>query len=251
MGGISSRRLLIVLGAILAALVLADTPYTKEDEKALRRGVEGLNREGVAEFLGTPRRHQAREGALHRGPLPTGGGPPPRLGKACFYCSGRQRMERLRRPGRRLDALEKIFSPDGQSVGESLPGQPPPGAAGEFCLRAGRGSVRRSEPRGASGDSPRRMEAAPRAERVLDPPPFQDARGWGAERRGFRSLRQAASHGLYSDFFAALAGAARAFKKPVLFLHGQFHAWEVQRGFLAKNITRVMAAGGSAPPPRG
>ena len=130
-------------------------------------------------------------------------------------------------------------------------GRPPAGAAGEFCLRAGRGSVRRSEPRGASGDSPRRMEAAPRAERVLDPPPFQAARGWGAERRGFRSLWQAASHGLYSDFFAALAGVARAFKEPVLFLHGQFHAWEVQRGFLAKNITRVMAAGGSAPPPEG
>ena len=84
----------------------------------------------------------------------------------------------------------------------------------------------------------------------MDPPPFQAARGWGAERRGFRSLWQAASHGLYSDFFAALAGVARAFKKPVLFLHGQFHAWEVQRGFLAKNITRVMAAGGSAPPQR-
>ena len=58
------------------------------------------------------------------------------------------------------------------------------------------------------------------------------------------------SHGLYSDFFAALAGVARAFKEPVLFLQGQFHAWEVQRGFLAKNITRVMAAGGSAPPQR-
>ncbi len=53
---------------------------------------------------------------------------------------------------------------------------------------------------------------------------------------------------VYRDFFGRLAEEARAFGKPVLFLHGDSHKWEYEEGFLAENITRVMIGFGAEPP---
>ncbi|MEE9274980.1 MAG: metallophosphoesterase family protein [bacterium] len=53
---------------------------------------------------------------------------------------------------------------------------------------------------------------------------------------------------VYWDFFNGLAGAARAFGRPILFLHGHFHFRLRQDGFLVPNMTRAMVASGSAPP---
>ena len=52
-----------------------------------------------------------------------------------------------------------------------------------------------------------------------------------------------------ADFFQPFSVEARAFGKPVLYLHGDGHSWIHDRPFAAKNILRIQVdQGGKAPP---
>jgi len=52
-----------------------------------------------------------------------------------------------------------------------------------------------------------------------------------------------------ADFFTGLEKQALAFKKPMLYLHGDGHVWEKDRPWKAKNLLRVQVdSGGKAPP---
>ena len=53
----------------------------------------------------------------------------------------------------------------------------------------------------------------------------------------------------HDDFFGLFVEEARAFEKPILYLHGDGHRWIHDRPFDARNILRVQVdQGGSAPP---
>jgi hypothetical protein len=53
----------------------------------------------------------------------------------------------------------------------------------------------------------------------------------------------------HDDYFDGLVEEARKFAKPILYLHGDGHAWLHDRPFAAKNILRVQVEmGGVAPP---
>lgn len=53
----------------------------------------------------------------------------------------------------------------------------------------------------------------------------------------------------HNDFFDPLSETAKAFQKPILYIHGDGHAWLYDRPFAAKNLLRVeVDQGGIAPP---
>jgi len=53
----------------------------------------------------------------------------------------------------------------------------------------------------------------------------------------------------HADFFDPFIEEAKAFEKPILYLHGDGHRWIHDRPFAAKNILRVQVdQGGIAPP---
>lgn len=53
----------------------------------------------------------------------------------------------------------------------------------------------------------------------------------------------------HDDFFKPFAKIADDFDKPVLYLHGDGHSWEVKKDFKKKNITRVQVDQGAKGPP--
>ncbi len=72
---------------------------------------------------------------------------------------------------------------------------------------------------------------------------------YGGEATSLVILAHAALAAKHDDFIAPLNELARAFNKPVLYLHGDGHRWIVDRPFAAGNILRVqLDRGGIAPP---
>ena len=54
---------------------------------------------------------------------------------------------------------------------------------------------------------------------------------------------------VHDDYFTGLSDAAKRFKKPILYLHGDGHRWIRDRPFAAQNILRIQVdQGGIAPP---
>jgi len=74
------------------------------------------------------------------------------------------------------------------------------------------------------------------------------------KRAGIRAavvFAQAKPRPANEDFFAPFVETVKAFKKPVLYLHGDGHVWQDEAHWRAHNLTRVqVSALGKAPPVR-
>ena len=72
---------------------------------------------------------------------------------------------------------------------------------------------------------------------------------FGGHVRAAVVFAQAAPRDKHEDFFAKFVTAAEAFGKPVLYLHGDGHAWEHEPGWRAPNILRVQVDAVAGAPP--
>jgi len=61
----------------------------------------------------------------------------------------------------------------------------------------------------------------------------------GAEAYAAIVFAQAAPRRMHEDFFRRFVPAVEAFGKPVLYLHGDGHVWELEEGWRVPNLTRV------------
>jgi len=72
---------------------------------------------------------------------------------------------------------------------------------------------------------------------------------FGHKVRAAIEFAQAAPRDKQEDFFARFVAAAQAFRKPVLYLHGDGHVWEHEPGWRAPNILRVQVDAVAEAPP--
>tara|TARA_R110002095_G_scaffold105757_2_gene92556 strand:- start:6161 stop:7024 length:864 start_codon:yes stop_codon:yes gene_type:complete len=77
----------------------------------------------------------------------------------------------------------------------------------------------------------------------------RNLRRFGAEVSSLVILGHAKPIRIHNDFFDPFSKEALQFQKPILYIHGDGHAWIYDRPFAAKNILRVeVDSGGIAPP---
>jgi len=62
---------------------------------------------------------------------------------------------------------------------------------------------------------------------------------YGADAYAVVVLAQAHPKPVHEDFFARFVPAVEAYGKPVLYLHGDGHVWQIEEGYRAPNLVRI------------